>query len=132
MTEKMPPATQSAITSGWLPEAPATIEGVPKMPAPTMRPTIIVIASKRLSVCRGAPVCGLALTLVRPLVGGAAKLGTLRNLSGPVRLPRARSFTDPHRALDRVAAHAAVELVAQVAGAAFRLGDEVNLLTVHD
>ena len=45
--------------------------GVVCGPRPTMRPTIIVIASKRLSVCRGAPVCGLALTLVRPLVGGA-------------------------------------------------------------
>ena len=61
MIENTPPAIQTAISANSLPTAPATIDGVPNIPAPTMRPTIIVTASNSVSVCRGAPSSRAAL-----------------------------------------------------------------------
>src|SRR6266849_5780920 len=51
--ENAPPATHTATSSVGLSTAPATIEGVPKMPAPTMRPTMIAVASPSDRTCAG-------------------------------------------------------------------------------
>src|SRR3954465_15737802 len=53
MIANTPPATQTATISPGLWTAPATIEGVPKMPAPMMRPTMIAVASPRPRTCLG-------------------------------------------------------------------------------
>src|SRR6266545_5617225 len=60
MTEKTPPAIHTAASSPGLPTAPATIDGVPKIPAPTIRPTMIAVASPSDRTCAGpdAECCG--------------------------------------------------------------------------
>src|SRR4051812_19310086 len=94
MIENTPPAIHSATICASLPVAPATIDGVPKMPAPTMRPTIMAIASKRLSVGRGTACSGAALTLLLHVVAGLAHLGRCGELRAPRDLARRRALAD--------------------------------------
>src|SRR5215207_1677891 len=130
MMEKTPPTIQSVSIVLSLCTAPATIEGVPKMPAPTMRPTIIVIASNSVKVCFGAPRSA-AISALLDFVGCAAHLAALRELRGPLRFAHRVTFADLHGAVDRVAGHAARELVALIAGASLGLRDEADGLTVQ-
>src|SRR5256885_5088192 len=53
MPESPPPATNTAETAAVLPRTPATIEGVPKIPAPMIRPTMIAVASPSDRTCAG-------------------------------------------------------------------------------
>src|SRR6266850_2286586 len=87
MTENAPPAIHTATSSVWLSTAPATIEGVPKIPAPTIRPTMIAVASPSERTCAGPEEdCGdLSGVVIRgsgiELCGnyaGADRPGTLR------------------------------------------------------
>src|SRR5689334_6919585 len=111
MIEKIPPAIQTATSHVSLSTAPATIDGVPKIPAPMMRPTIIATASKSESVCFGAPPSPAALTLIVPaFVRGAAQRNAGDDFRGPVRLPRRGAVADAHRAGHVVAGDAPGEL----------------------
>src|SRR5439155_12675448 len=53
ITETAPPATHTATRSPGFSTAPATIEGVPKIPAPMIRPTMIAVASPSDRTCAG-------------------------------------------------------------------------------
>src|SRR6476661_412501 len=132
MIENTPPATHAATSSRPLSTAPATIEGVPKIPAPTMRPTIIVIASNSVSVGFGTPGCVLsAISALRYFIFGAAHLTACDELRRPVRLARGSAVADLHGAAHRVAAHLAAEVVAQIAGTAFRLSCERDFVATQ-
>src|SRR5436190_7466264 len=133
MMEKIPPAIQTATSQVSLSTAPATIEGVPNIPAPMISPTIIAMASKSESVCFGVPSSGAALTLVAPcFIGGAAQRRARDDLRGPVRLARRRAVADAHGARHRIGGYAAGELVALVARATLGLGRKRDLVAVVD
>src|SRR4051812_27343895 len=106
MIENTPPTIHSVSSVLSLCTAPATIDGVPKIPAPTIRPTIIVIASNSDNVCFGAPSCRLsAISALLDFVGSAPHLAALRELRGPLGFAHRIAFADLHDAVDGVAVH---------------------------
>src|SRR5262245_35078768 len=117
MMAKMPPATQAATIMPSLPAAPATMDGVPKMPAPTMRPTIMATASNRDSVWRGRlpplPPAPPRHSLNATRQDGACCSHFHFATRGLFRPPRGhalvRAFLDGQGALDRVSLHPAAE-----------------------
>src|SRR5688572_9628714 len=130
MIENTPPTIHSVSSVLSLCTAPATIDGVPKMPAPTMRPTIIVIASNSDSVCFGTPRSS-AISALLDVVGRAAHFAALGELRGPLGFLHRFAFADLHDAVDGVAIHATGEFVALVAGAALGLRDEIDRFAVE-
>src|SRR5258705_12692289 len=97
--EITPPAIHSPITTASLDALPATMEGARKMPAPITIPTIIAIASVRVSEGRGAaPILRSLILFSVRFVLRADQLAALDALGTPRRLTRCRSITDAHGA----------------------------------